>query len=279
MDWLTFFRVAGYVAIFLGVICTVGVDIIKTKQEKKREELASSSLNELKDDVKKANKALEPFSDIALKLYPSLDQKNALEKLRQRLDIIDQEISNSKGLINDLNKEKNTIKTFEALVKVTFTGKWLGMPYPQSLESPACTPYLFWVDNSTKRPTIEFCSTKIKFETINASEAVFANTLSVQPGSMPLGSLIDVLGKYDEMVVSFPLIWRKRLIDSSINIKHIKITFLINGSEWGKFNEEKLIVVDLKEPLNKAKNDEFIVPEIAFYGNIASTIRSASNKQ
>jgi hypothetical protein len=52
MDWLNFFRIVGYTALIFGAICTVGVDLLKNKQDKADDLLKQKQMTELMIDVK-----------------------------------------------------------------------------------------------------------------------------------------------------------------------------------------------------------------------------------
>ncbi len=56
MDWLNFFRITGYIAIFFGVICTIGVDYLKNKQDKNTDAIKDKQMTELVTDVKDSKK-------------------------------------------------------------------------------------------------------------------------------------------------------------------------------------------------------------------------------
>lgn len=253
MDWLNFFRIAGYIALFFGVICTVGVDYLKNREDKLNESLKEKQMTELMADVKDSKTLLEPFNDLASKLYPGLDQKEALDKLQEKMDSLDKAISSGAEKVNTLNSdlslERKTIKTFDVTVSIEFSGKWDKPPYSQWLQPNKPTTLLKWTDNSKKNPDLEFSTSKISYETINSSTGLFKNTLIVQPGEFPLGQLTDVLKAYDDMAFWIVLSWPENLLDPKIIFNKVDIVFFINGSKRGELHYQPNISMDYVEAL------------------------------
>lgn len=275
MDWLNFFRIAGYIALLFGVICTIGVDYLKNGQDKKSDAKKEKQMTELMTDVKDSKKLLEPFNDMASKLYPGLNQQEALEKLRERIDSLDKAVSSGAEKItklsSDFTVERKTIKSFESSVFIEFSGKWKEVPYPLWYQSPSPKTYLRWSDSRKKLPDIEFSSAKINFRTINENTGVFENILAIQPGDAPLGDLLDILRKYDQMSFWFVFTDPKNLIDPKIIITKVKIALLINGSKNGELIVDESNVIDLSENLSKA--DTHITPMLSLQGNLVDLFK------
>jgi hypothetical protein len=253
MDWLNFFRIAGYIALFFGVICTVAVDFLKNRQDKVNDSVKEKQMTELVKDVKDSKKLLEPFNDLASKLYPGLNQKEALDKLQEKIDSLDKAISSGAQKVNtlnsELNVEKKTIKTFDVAVSVEFSGKWENPPYSQWLQTPKPLTLLKWTDHSMKNPDLEFSTSKISYETINSSTGLFKNTLIIQPGEFPLGQLTDILRAYDEMAFWIVLSWPENLLDPKITFNKVDIVFSINGSKKGELHYQPNVSMDYSEAL------------------------------
>lgn len=253
MDWLNFFRIAGYIALFFGVICTVGVDYLKNKQDKVSDSLKEKQMTELMTDVKDSKKLLEPFNDMASKLYPELNQKEALDKLKEKIDSLDKAVSSGAEkvttLSSELTVEKKTIKTFDVAVSIEFSGTWDKPPYSQWLQPPKPMTLLKWTDKSNKNPDLEFSTSKISYETINSSTGLFKNTLIIQPGQFPLGHLTDILRAYDEMAFWIVLSWPENLLNPKITFNKVDIVFSINGSKRGELHYQPNISMDYSETL------------------------------
>jgi hypothetical protein len=253
MDWLNFFRIAGYVALFFGVICTVGVDFLKNKQDLNSDTKKEKQMTELMTDVKDSKKLLEPFNVIASKLYPGLNQQEALEKLKEKIDNLDNAIllgaQNVTALHSEFSLEKKTIKTFDATVSIEFSGKWNKPPYSIWLQTPNPMTFLKWTDTSNKNQDLEFSTSKISFETINSNTGLFKNTLIIQPGQLPLGQLTDILKAYDEMTFWILLSWPENLLDPKITFKKVDIIFSINGSKKGELHYQPNLSMDYSEAL------------------------------
>ena len=241
MDWINFFRILGYVALIFGAVCTVGVDYLKNKEDDQRELRQQTQMTDLSNNVKNSNKLLEPFSDLATKLYPNLEQKEALEKLRTRMDSADREIKTGSekvsSLNTELNLEKNTIKTFDVTVSIEFSGNWKEQPYPLWLQPAKPTPYMRWRDSSKKYPDLEFCTSRINYETINANTGLFRNTLSILPGQFPLGELKEILKTYDKMEFWILFTTPEKLLGPKIVFNKIDLVFSINGKKIGELHD------------------------------------------
>jgi hypothetical protein len=277
MDWLNFFKILGYIALIFGAICTVGVDYLKSKHDATKDALKDKQMTELVDDVKASKKLLEPFNYIANKLYPNLDQKAALDKLKLRLDNVDKEISighdKIASLTSELTIEKNTIKSFEVSVYIEFSGKWGKTPYPIWYQNTIPTPYLKWSDKTKKFPDIDFCCSKINFKTLNENTAAFENILSVQTGKNPLGELLNILSNYNIMSFWFPLSQPKNLLDSHIEVNKILIAFSINGSPKEKISIDQKQIIDLSESLSKADESSIISPLLTLDYNLVELLK------
>jgi hypothetical protein len=255
MDWLSIFRVVGYAALIFGAICTVGVDYLKSKEDKKKEASQQLQMNGLVMDVKDSKKLLEPFKDLATKLYPNVDQNEALEKLRSRIDTVDKQIQEGdkkiSGLSSQLQVEKNTIKSFDVTVAIEFSGTWKKRPYPDWLQPSKPRPFLRWRNNSKKLPDLEFCSSKINYETINDTTGLFKNTLVILPGEYPSGELTDILNGYDQMDFWILFTSPENLLGPIVTISKVDIVFSINGVKRGGMHSSTHISQDLSQSLQK----------------------------
>lgn len=278
MDWLNFFRIAGYVALAFGVICTIGVDYLKSKQEKENEISADNRMIELMTDVKESRKLLEPFNDLANRLYPNLNQADALEKLSTRLDQVDQDILSGKKRIEALRVENNTIKTFDVLLHVEFSGNWSGDPYPTWFQPASPRTFLKWIDKDRKLPDIEFASPRINYKKINDQSATFENVLTVQSGSSALGEPIEILKNYETMHFWIIFTEPKHLIDPKISINKIRLLFSINGSKKGEIIINEKITIDLSEPLSKVTEvNSVLTPTIFLDGKLFESLKIELN--
>lgn len=274
MDWLNFFRIAGYVALAFGVICTIGVDYLKTIQEKANALSSDNKMNELMTDVKESKKLLEPFNDLANRLYPNLNQTDALEKLSTRLDQVDEEILSGKRKIEDLTTEKNTIKTFDVSIYIEFSGKWTSGPYPIWYHHVSPRTYLKWIDRSKKLKDIEFSTNRINFKTLDESSAAFENVLIVQPSTVPLGEPINVLAGYDQINFWFLFTEPKNLIDPKIRIEKIRLSFSVNGSRRGEIISDEKMIIDLTESLSKLdEKNSMLNPTLTLDGKLVEALK------
>lgn len=241
MEWLSTFKYIGYGIIIFGAVCSVIVDHLKEKEDRKKELQQQAQMVELSSDVKESRKLLEPFSNLAVKLYPNLDQREALDKLKNRLDSLDQQ----------LQTEIKTIKSFEVVVSIEFSGKWTKPPYSVWYQPPKPKPFMTWKDKSKQLPKIEFCAARINYETIDANTGSFKNTLSVQPGEFPLGKSTDALKDYDDM--AFWMLWTgpRNLIDPVIVFNKIDLVFYINGVKRGELHHNQKMAIDYSESLKQ----------------------------
>jgi hypothetical protein len=256
------------------VICTIGVDYLKNKKEKANELSAENKMTELMSDVKESKKLLQPFNELANRLYPNINQTDALAKLSTRLDQVDKEILSGKKRIEDLTDEKNTIKTFDVSIYIEFSGEWTAAPYPIWYQPASPRTYLKWIDRSRKLKDIEFSSNRVNFKTINKTSAAFENVLIVQPGSIPLGELINVLRKYDQLILWFTFTEPKNLVDPKLRIEKIRLFFSINGSRRGEFISDEKMTIDLSEPLSKVnETNSLLNPTLTLDGNLIEALK------
>src|SRR5258706_4310328 len=109
------------------------------------------------------------------------------------------------------------------------------------------TTFLKWSDTTGKLPDIEFKSPKVNFVTINKTTGAFDNILEVQPGSRPLGELIEYLSNYNQMRFWFTFSFAKNLENSIIEINEIRIVFSINGSKKYQIKSNEIHRMDLKD--------------------------------
>ncbi|RAW01245.1 hypothetical protein [Pseudochryseolinea flava] len=229
---------------------------------------ASNTLAYVKSNSDTLKLQIKPFLDLATSKYPNLNSSKALEKLHERIDSLDAQVSIGTkrigALSSELTVEKKTIKSFSASVYIEFSGEWNGNPYPTWSEPPKCETYMIWSDTTGKMADIEFCSPKINFKTLDSRTGVFENILTVQQGNVPLGQLDDVLLSYNKMrcwlVFSFP----KNLLSSLIVTSKIRIAYLINGSKRGELVSNERLTVDLKDRMNES----VINPELSLNGKL-----------
>jgi hypothetical protein len=279
MDWLNFFRFVGYIALIFGAICTVGVDYMKVKGDETKERQQQSQLNELSTDIKASKKLLEPFSDLATKLYPHLDQKDALEKLRDRMDSLDREIVSGKekvvGLSSQLDIEKKTIKTFDVTVSIEFSGVWKEIPYPLWWQPAKPEVFLRWKDSSKKLPDLEFATSRLNYETISPNIGLFKNTLTVLPGQFPLGELTDILKAYDEMEFNILLTQPEKLLGPVITFNKVDIIFSINGTKRGELHENTPMSQDYSQGLRQLIPGKvmYLTPSISLNGRPVDVLK------
>jgi hypothetical protein len=278
MDWLSIFRVVGYGALIFGAICTVAVDYLKGKEDKKKDTQQQLLMNGLVTDVKDSKKLLEPFKDLATKLYPNIDQKEALEKLRSRMDTVDRQIQEGEqkigGLSSQLLIEKNTIKSFDVTVAIEFSGTWNKQPYPNWLQPAKPMPFLRWRDNSKRQPDLEFCASRINYETINDTTGLFKNALVILPGGNPLGELTDMLNAYDQMDFWILFTMPENLLNPIVTIRKVDIVFSINGVKKGELHSTSPFSQDYTEALQglipgKAMN---LSPTMSLTGKLVSIL-------
>lgn len=216
---------------------------------------------ELLDSQKSLNSKLEPFIKYATELYPHLSQKEALEKLRLKLE----------NVSTELKIEKNTIKTFDVKAYIKFSGKWSENPYPHWLQPGKPTAYITWIDTNGKLPNIEFISSRIGFTTVNESTAAFDNVLIVEPGSYSMGKQIDFLNGYNFMRVSIPFTHAKALLSSTITVTKVEIVFSINGTKKYAIYWDEPMVTDISKSISE--NGDFASFDLKAEGTLTEIFK------
>lgn len=281
MDWLSFFRIAGYIALAFGVICTICVDYLKNKQDsekeiiqKERESTSDKKMTELMVDVKESKKLLEPFTDAANKLYPNLNQNEALEKLSNKLQEIDRDLLLEKQKVRTLTIENNTIKTLDIYVFIEFSGKWTGHPYSEWYQPAAPKTFLKLQTKDKTMPDIEFSAARINYKTLNDSTGIFENVLTVQPVSSSIGEPIEILKKYDYLEFWLLFTHPKFLTDPKIRINKFKLVLSLNGSRKGEITHTARMTIDLTDSLNKVDDvHSQLTPSIFLDGKILEAFK------
>ena len=247
MDWLNFFRITGYIALVFGAICTIGVDYLKNRQDNKRDELKDKQMTELMNDVKDSKKLLAPFEDLANQLYPSLNQKEALEKLMQQMKINTEEIEKTKNDLdktkNDLDKEKNTIKSLAIQVKVKFSGNWNSdkVPYNTNLWNfiKGSYPPISFKSSLMKVSDMNFnwAEGSYKFTPLSNNSALYEVRGTIKVDEFPSGESIEILKKYDQIAVHIPFNDMKNITDTRILMEEFDVSLILNGGIVGTFSE------------------------------------------
>lgn len=263
MDWLNFFKIAGYTAIIFGAVCTVTVGVLKDKRDKAKEDRKQEQMDTLSTDVKASRQLLEPFTELAKKMYPGLDQKDALEKLKGRMDSVDAQIKSGKENVDHLHSqldvERKTIKTFTATMSVEFSGQWTQIPYAIWHDPPTPDTLLSWMDSSGELPELEFTTSRVSCETVDDHTGRFTNSLTIQPGNYPLGELWDVLKKYDQAQLRLLFTFPERFTGPVLTVTRVDIDFYINGAKKGGLHNSQPITQDFSETFRQA------VPGKAWY--------------
>ncbi len=232
---------------------------------------AYTTLEYIKSNSDTLKFQIKPFLDLARDIYPNLDNNQALNKLKIRLDELDKKILSGgrklETLSNDLLYEQKTIRSFHASVRIKFSGNWTGSPYPGFLNSPNALIYLRWSDNMHRLPDINFCAFKINFKTLNNYTAIFENTLEVQPGTAPLGEQLDKLAYYNQIKFCIPFTDPGRLVKKSIIFEEFQIEFYINGKKSGELINNEKIIIDLSNLIEKAGKNKMINPGLELRGS------------
>lgn len=240
-----------------------GVKNLQTENESLKKEVIalSGKQDELLAGQDTLRKKLEPFIDYAYKLYPTLDETEALKKLGSRLD----------DLSGELTIVKNTISSFDATVYIKFSGKWGENPYPQWSQPSKPATYLKWIDTTGKLPEIEFKTPKVNYTTIDKTTGVFDNILTVQPGSKPLGEQKSYLSKYNRLIFWFTFSFASNLKDTKIEINEVRIVFSINGTKEYQIISNEIHYVDVKSSISADGN--YVSPSLTLDGPIVDMIK------
>lgn len=249
MDWINIFKWIGYSALLVGAIGTIAVSILTDNESKKKDKEAAESavklnarIDTLLTEVQSANKALAPFEDLASRLYPNLDEKDALTRLRFRLDDLE-------GVVT---KEKNIIRSFDAHLYFEFSGNWDSVPYPGWYEYSAPETYLKWKSSTKKAPDIEFKIQRVVYRDGGKQIGIFDNKISVEGTATPLGEDLNFLKNYDQIEFKFILVEPGYVKDGIISIDKLIIKFAINGSIRGEFADNSpTLKMDLRPSYKK----------------------------
>jgi hypothetical protein len=240
-----------------------GVKKLQAENENLKDEVISLSgkQDELLANQDTLRQKLEPFIEYAYKLYPTLDETEALKKLTSRLD----------GLSSELKNIKNTITSFDATVYIKFSGNWGETPYPQWSQPPKPATYLKWIDTTGKMPDIEFKSPKVNYVTIDKATGAFDNVLAVQPGSKPLGEQKSYLSQYNRLMFWFTFSFAGNLKDTKIEISEVRIVFSINGTKEYQIVSNEINRVDVKGSISADGN--YVSPSLTLDGPIVDMIK------
>jgi len=182
------------------------------------------------------SESLKPFEELATKFYPDIEQKTALTNLKNDFE----------NLRKQFQAEKNTLKEFEAKLKITFSGKWKKSPasiVPVSLGTPPPRYIEFLKTDFEKEKPIKFIATQLySRKSVAYNRVVFESRQAVPEGNFPLGKNIDELSKYDKIRIYMPLNLRAQNFEGErILIERLEISFFINNREHKKIDLQKMI--------------------------------------
>ena len=224
----------GYGAYFFGN----KADIEKDKLTLRDKDSLNFKIETLLDGNKSLIKDIEPFKEYAKRLYPNETDQRALDNFKNDLDNLKQEVK----------KEKETIRSLNSILTVTFSGDWDEKPYPDKLMSPI-NDYSFlrlW-QSSQKGNKVEFFATEqYDFETISNTQAKFICRQNVKLGNYPIGYDFQELKKLTVIDFFVHFIMYDRIIGSKIRIDAIDIKFYLNDKIVGSFSEKTNFYSDVK---------------------------------
>ena len=240
MEWLTFFKYAGYAILIFGAFVTVGTSILQERNDAKSTAQKDSAINKISSDLTATRQMLEPFVDLAKKHFPNMSDHDALDSLSQRIDLIDIELKNRKAeneqISSNLIKEKNTIKTLQAKLSVMITGDWEKGKIPFSLSSQFMSPQTL-LQISKEGRTIVFKAMNSKAYAIDDNTAIQEITMNVDPGTYPISSQINEILDLDAINGIFPVSFPSVLHSPMINIKQLQLELFINGAKKGEYKQ------------------------------------------
>jgi len=137
-----------------------------------------------------------------------------------------------KYLENEAQLNKLTIRDFESILKIKFSGNWISKPYPKQILSPVNLFYYIDIQSTLNNSSIKFYATQpYQFKTLGENNAEFISRQAVRKDEFPLGKSINDLELFDKIQVHIPFIMYGQIKESKIIIEYIEITFIVNGEK------------------------------------------------
>lgn len=173
--------------------------------------------------------------------------------------MIKQTMNNSPGGVQvgrDLNinvnqrEAESKINTFSSRLAIRFSGNWRQKPYPNSMISPVNDQYYVEIIGSATKENIKFYATATyQFTTIDEKAALFESVQAVRDGEFPLGKEIYALKNLNQIALHIPFINYKEIVDQTVIIQQIDLTFFVNGEQRYKLSiPNQNIVVPIIAP-------------------------------
>lgn len=169
------------------------------------------------------------ISDLKEQLSIQRDEsyQNTISSLRSTVQEQNDKLGTVEG---QLREAQSKITTFSTRLAVRFSGNWSSKPYPNQIFSPTSHQYYVEITGDSTNKAIKFYATEpYVFKTIDAKSALFESIQAVRDGDFPLGNGIRSLEKLNIVTLHIPFVMWKEIIDQSITIQNITLTFLVNG--------------------------------------------------
>ncbi len=204
----------------------------KVDDEKSREMAANEQT--LSAQITDLTSQMASFEEIATSLYPNLTKDKAIEKLKTDFEQLQEEVQ----------AEKDTLRSLSSRLIVTFSGEWDSDPYPLQLMSPVNHQY--YVELVGPDQTIEFYASEVyTFNTITTNRAQFSSSQAVKDGTFPLGAQIDTLDSFSQINIFIPFFLGDSIHGDQVVVERMNLTFSINGIECNPLVIEQDQVVSL----------------------------------
>ena len=250
MDLLTFFKYAGYAILIIGAITTVATSILTDRKDAAASAQKDTTIHRIDSNLAETKELLAPFVSLAKKHFPGMSEADALDSLSKRMDLLDAEVKKgkeeTKAVSDNLDKEKNTIKSLQAKVSVTISGEWEKGKIPFAVSSNfMASQTLMVIAKGNER--IDFKTSGTKAAAINDNSAVEEISLTVDAGSYPVGSAFSDILLLDHLELQFPVGFPAVLHSPYLSIDEIKIELFMNGAKKGEHVMNQPTTIDINQ--------------------------------
>lgn len=150
-------------------------------------------------------------------------------------------------LQTDLEKEKNTIRDFEAKISIKITGKWDTPPIIRMMSPTNHEVYMLLLDSNSASP-IKFFAKEPYFFVDNKDGSIsFHARVAVNKGDDPIGRNKNTFDKYTTIQLQIPFVAHKDIKDEVVNIKNIQINPIINAISMKGYNKDENKTIQLEQ--------------------------------
>ena len=161
------------------------------------------------------------------------------------------EIRKKDERIKELEKQAKVIRSMEGTIECLISANWSKSGHPGSLTPISWNKAQFYTrifaNNSNDDSAILFSLNSIDLDKISDKDLKVKLQIKASLNSGPFGQDLDVLKKYNHMLVHIPFVHRGDTIDGKITLKKVIVTLIVNGEKKTKIEHADNFIIPLPE--------------------------------